>query len=50
MRRCGPEQGPGGRTMRKFLVVLDDSKECLNATRFAALRAASTGGRCRCCR
>ena len=36
--------------MRKFLVVLDDSKECLNATRFAALRAASTGGRCRCCR
>ena len=30
--------------MRKFLVVLDDSKECLNAIRFAALRAASTGG------
>jgi nucleotide-binding universal stress UspA family protein len=30
--------------MRKFLVVLDDSKECLNAMRFAALRAASTGG------
>lgn len=30
--------------MRKFLVVLDDSKECLNAIRYAALRAASTGG------
>lgn len=30
--------------MRKFLVVLDDSQECLNAMRFAALRAASTGG------
>ncbi len=31
--------------MRKFLVVLDDSRECLNAMRFAALRAAHTGGR-----
>ena len=30
--------------MRKFLVVLDDTKECLNAMRFAAMRAASTGG------
>ena len=30
--------------MRKFLVVLDDSRECLNAIRFAALRAAPTGG------
>lgn len=30
--------------MRKFLVVLDDSQECLNAMRFAALRAANTGG------
>jgi len=29
--------------MRKFLVVLDDSRECLNAIRFAALRAAHTG-------
>ncbi len=28
--------------MRKFLVVLDDSRECLNAMRFAALRAAHT--------
>ena len=26
--------------MRKFLVVLDDSRECLNAMRYAALRAA----------
>jgi nucleotide-binding universal stress UspA family protein len=31
-------------TMRKFLVVLDDSRECLNAMRFAAMRAARTGG------
>ena len=29
--------------MRKFLVVLDDSRECLNAMRFAAMRAANTG-------
>lgn len=29
--------------MRKFMVVLDDSRECLNAMRFAALRAAHTG-------
>lgn len=30
--------------MRKFLVVLDDSRECLNAMRFAAMRAANTKG------
>lgn len=30
--------------MRKFLVILDDSQECLNAMRFAAMRAALTGG------
>jgi nucleotide-binding universal stress UspA family protein len=30
--------------MRKFLVVLDDTRECLNAMRFAAQRAAHTGG------
>lgn len=30
--------------MRKFLVVLDDSRECLSAMRFAAMRAAHTGG------
>lgn len=30
--------------MRKFLVVLDDSSECLNAMRFAAMRAAHTQG------
>jgi nucleotide-binding universal stress UspA family protein len=36
---------PGGSlTMRKFLVVLDDTRECLNAMRFAAMRAASTEG------
>ncbi|MFO6464767.1 universal stress protein [Jannaschia sp. KMU-145] len=28
--------------MRKFLVVLDDSRECLNAMRFASLRAEHT--------
>ena len=28
--------------MRKFLVVLDDSRECLNAMRFAAMRAKNT--------
>ncbi|KAA2313631.1 universal stress protein [Pseudooceanicola sediminis] len=30
--------------MRKFLVILDDSRECLNAMRFAAMRAANSGG------
>lgn len=30
--------------MRKFLVVLDDSRECLNAIRYAAMRAARTQG------
>ena len=30
--------------MRKFLAILDDSQECLNAMRFAAMRAARTGG------
>ncbi len=30
--------------MRKFLVVLDDSRECLNAMRFAAKRASHLGG------
>ena len=30
--------------MRKFIDVLDDSRECLNAMRFAALRASHTGG------
>jgi nucleotide-binding universal stress UspA family protein len=30
--------------MRKFLVVLDETRECLNAMRFAAMRAAKTGG------
>ena len=30
--------------MRKFMVVLDDSRECLNAMRFAAMRASNTGG------
>jgi len=30
--------------MRKFLVILDDTRECLNAMRYAAMRAAKTGG------
>ena len=30
--------------MRQFLVILDDSRECLNAMRFATLRAARAGG------
>lgn len=30
--------------MRKFLVLLDDSRECLNAIRYAAMRASRTGG------
>jgi len=30
--------------MRRFLVILDNTTECLNAMRFAALRAAHTGG------
>ncbi len=30
--------------MRKFLVILDDSPEMLNALRFAAIRASKTGG------
>lgn len=30
--------------MRKFLVILDDSRECLNAMRYAAMRASKTGG------
>ncbi|WP_330449862.1 universal stress protein [Paracoccus marcusii] len=30
--------------MRKFLVLLDDSRECLNAMRFAAMRAAKSPG------
>ena len=29
--------------MRKFLVVLDDSRECLNAMRYAAMLASRTG-------
>ena len=29
--------------MRKFLVVLDDSRECLNVMRYAAMRASRTG-------
>lgn len=30
--------------MRKFLVLLDDTHECLNAMRFAAMRASNSDG------
>ena len=30
--------------MRKFLIVVDETPECMNALRFASRRAASTGG------
>jgi len=30
--------------MRKFLIILDDSPEMLNAMRYAAIRASKTGG------
>jgi nucleotide-binding universal stress UspA family protein len=46
-RTIDPRPGLGQKAdkdMRKFLVVLDDTRECLNAIRFAALRAAHTGG------
>lgn len=30
--------------MRKFLIILDDTQEMLNAIRYAAIRASKTGG------
>ena len=30
--------------MRKFLIVVDETPECMNAMRFAARRAQKTGG------
>lgn len=30
--------------MRKFMIVVDDTPECMNALRFAARRASKTGG------
>ena len=39
-----PSGGDWCEIMRKFLVVLDDSRESLNAIRYAAMRAAKTGG------
>lgn len=30
--------------MRKFMIVVDESPECMNALRFAARRASKTGG------
>jgi len=41
---AGHQRHPEPSSMRKFLVVLDESRECLNAMRFAAMRAAKTGG------
>jgi nucleotide-binding universal stress UspA family protein len=34
----------GGEALRKFLIILDDSPEMLNAMRYAAIRASKTGG------
>jgi nucleotide-binding universal stress UspA family protein len=34
----------GGNGVRKSLIILDDTPEMLNAMRFAAIRAAKTGG------
>jgi nucleotide-binding universal stress UspA family protein len=31
-------------SLRKFLIILDETRETLNAMRFAAIRAAKTGG------
>ena len=39
-----PEAERGSVEMRKFLIILDDSPEMLNAMRYAAIRAAKTGG------
>ncbi len=33
-----------GKAVRKFLIILDDTPEMLNAMRYAALRASQTGG------
>jgi hypothetical protein len=33
-----------GEVMRKFLIILDDTPEMLNAMRYAAIRASKTGG------
>ena len=37
-----PEAAEAG--VRKFLIILDDTPEMLNAMRYAAIRAAKTGG------
>ncbi|MEM6677225.1 MAG: universal stress protein [Pseudomonadota bacterium] len=37
--------GQGMETMRKFMVVIDETPECQKAMRFAARRARNTGGR-----
>ena len=40
-----PPRQPGALSdVRKFLIILDDTPEMLNAMRYAALRAAKTGG------
>jgi len=36
--------GDGGATLRKFLILFDDTPEMLNALRYAAIRAAKTDG------
>ena len=41
-RPCPP--ATGDTVLRKFLIILDDTPEMLNAMRYAAIRAAKTGG------
>lgn len=38
------EGAPGGAAAETFLVIVDETPECAKALRFAALRAAHTGG------
>ena len=41
-RLCPP--ATGDTVLRKFLIILDDTPEMLNAMRYAAIRASKTGG------
>jgi hypothetical protein len=43
-RRRRPRFRPWEGQLRKFLIILDDTPEMLNAMRFAAIRASKTGG------
>jgi nucleotide-binding universal stress UspA family protein len=43
-RAAVPGRGGRERPLRKFLIILDDTPEMLNAMRYAAIRASKTGG------